>query len=758
MRLFKPITIIFFALFLCGNLTTNAQTKRAFLVGIDNYNPGKIQRLDCRKCFSNLYGCINDVDEMAGILEARYQFNHEDIHTLRNENATRDNILTNFETYLIHEAAPNDICVFYYSGHGSQVKNSKSNEPDHLDETIVPSDSYRGVKDIRDKELKKLFNRALDKHVQLTVIMDSCHSGSISRGISVPARSKFLPPEECDIADPPDNDDPPSKRGALIFSATQDFDRAVETEDENNNSHGLFTWALLNVLKSAPIDESAEHIKLRVNALIKSEGNLQEPNLEGSTDFRMKPLFGVQPGDRSTVTAVVIHTDKKGILLQGGIAAGILKNCELKKCATKDSVSDIRVRVTEVQGLNRCMAQVIQGNLNAIETGDLFEMERWVSPPEKRLNIRVPASPFSFNELTRFAQEMNRVRNFNRVEWIEDPTEKSPDYILFWNDSQWVLKTPKDETVNLGSTVTANDVIKHMRSTLPNDKKKAGFFLQLPLSSEWKASVQTEIADCNDSVELVSSSIGAHYLLVGRFTGNRIDYAWVLPNTVRDSEKEGALPVRTDWITAEKPIASKEVLNQFKENVFKLARIRAWLQLTSPSDSGVFPYRLALKHAASGEITAAGPLREGETYGLILQADKEKLGQKIEKRYVYVFVIDSNGKGTLLFPSVEQMNSENHFPVQENDVPTEIALGNRELFNIQKPFGIDNYILLTTAEPISDPGVLDFSGVKRGTGKRNPSPLEKLLSGVGLKRSGSAAVTPMTWSIERLSILSLPQN
>ncbi|HLP48082.1 MAG TPA: caspase family protein, partial [Candidatus Kapabacteria bacterium] len=301
--------IAFFFVLLCFNSILDAQTRRAFLVGIDEYYSCKNPETSCRKKFSPLSGCINDIAEMAGILEAKYGFEQNNIHILPDEKATRANILTCFEKYLINEAAPGDICVFYYSGHGSQVKNSKSPEYDGWDETIVPFDSYRGVKDIRDKELKKLFSRVLDKQAQLTVIVDACHSGSISRGIPSPLRYRFLPQDECDVADPPDKEEIPAKRGVLIFTAAQDFELAYETEDENNNSHGLFTWSLLNVLRSAPIDEPAQNIMLRVNALMHSEGSPQEPNLEGSPEQRMKSLFGIKPGDRSRVTAAVINTD-----------------------------------------------------------------------------------------------------------------------------------------------------------------------------------------------------------------------------------------------------------------------------------------------------------------------------------------------------------------------------------------------------------------------------------------------------------------
>ncbi len=743
---------------LCFASMTGAQTRRAFLVGIDEYSPGKNSPSPCRKRFSNLSGCINDVEAMAGILEARFAFKPGNIHVLINKKATRSNIIAQFEKYLVTEANPGDICVFYYSGHGSQVRNSKSTEPDGYDETLVPADSYRGVKDLRDKELKKLFNAVLDKQAQLTVIIDSCHCGSISRGIPAPSRYKFLPADECDAADPPGKEESPAKRGALFFTAAQDFDLAIETTDEDENDHGLFTWALLKVLRTVPIDEPAQNIILRVNALMHSEGRPQEPNLEGLQEQRMKPLFGIKPGTPSKVTAAVLRIENGSIILQGGIAAGIRENCELKNITVingKDRSLETRVRVIAVQGLNQCTAKLIQGNLEKIHPGDLFVMDRWTAGPGSRMKSWIPVSTISFEELIRMAGEMKKLCDPYRIAWIDDPTEINPSFTMYYSNIGWILRTPGHDPVNLGNTPNANEVLNQLRLNLPDKKTKPAFFLQLPLSSEFNDFVYNEMAEYNDAVEFFYSDRDVHYVLGGRFNGGKIQYAWVLPNTVSNKEQALPLPVRTNWIPVEKT-TSKEAIINLKEKIAQLAYVRAWLQLSSPPGNREFPYHLALKNPQTMAATTTGPLIEGEKYDPVLIAEKEIITgtRGIEKRYVYVFVIDSYGKGTLLFPLTELLNSENYFPVQKNSLPSEINLGNGGLFDITPPFGVDTYILLTTAEPVSNPEVLSFSGVRGGEVKGQLSPLEKLLAGVGLRKRGDPPVTHTNWSIERLSIQS----
>ena len=150
--------------------------KRALLVGISVYQPqdadkkpkdqgvvksetatrqpASVARGGGRAAFSNLDGPKKDVAAMREVLAKKYGFTV--IETLEDQKATRAAILDALKKNLINDAAPGDVCVFYYSGHGSRVKNSKGGEPDGYDESMVPADSNQGALDIRDKELARL--------------------------------------------------------------------------------------------------------------------------------------------------------------------------------------------------------------------------------------------------------------------------------------------------------------------------------------------------------------------------------------------------------------------------------------------------------------------------------------------------------------------------------------------------------------------------------------------------------------------------
>jgi hypothetical protein len=107
---------------------------------------------------------------------------------------------------LIEAAKPGDISVFVFAGHGSRMRNEGSDEADKMDQTLVPADSENGVPDIRDKELARLYRKAAEKRILLTVIADSCHSGGVSRGLGRPAITRDAVPDPHVVNDPPDID------------------------------------------------------------------------------------------------------------------------------------------------------------------------------------------------------------------------------------------------------------------------------------------------------------------------------------------------------------------------------------------------------------------------------------------------------------------------------------------------------------------------------------------------------------------------
>jgi hypothetical protein len=277
----------------------------------------------------------------------------------------------------------------------------------------------------------------------------------------------------------------------------------------------------------------------------------------------------------------------------------------------------------------------------------------------------------------------------------------------------------------------------------------------------------------------VNSLNEANYILVGRAGANGIEYAWLLPGASKDAStaleetpgKGGAtgettlhaatsLPAETRWIAASySSDGFQNAVDELSRLAGNLARIRGWLELPAPPDDGSFPYHLAIveaNHLDGPEVTTA--YGDGRKYALALRADKKMTGAgtATEPRRVYVFVIDSDGNGTSLYPRAVFGDVQNILPRPDqttNGLPEQIVLGRPDLFTITPPFATDTYFLITTQPSDSiNLASLNWKGVRGGT-RGGGSPLDRLLSNVGTR--GASADVPTDWSLQRLPVQSV---
>jgi metacaspase-1 len=157
--------------------------KRAVLIGINKYQvPG-----------ADLQGCVNDVKNLRGVLTTYYGFADKDITTLTDAKATKKAMERAIKK-LIARAKKGDALLLHYSGHGSNVPDDNGDEADHRDEILCPTD-LDWKNPFRDDWLRKTLGK-LRSGVNLTVIMDCCHSGTITRVMNpfdAPRRQRYLP-------------------------------------------------------------------------------------------------------------------------------------------------------------------------------------------------------------------------------------------------------------------------------------------------------------------------------------------------------------------------------------------------------------------------------------------------------------------------------------------------------------------------------------------------------------------------------------
>ncbi|MFA5196617.1 MAG: caspase family protein, partial [Bacteroidales bacterium] len=745
----KNSLVIFATMFFVFiSLSAFSQTKRALLVGIDIYQPVNPQTSESRGGWTNLDGCVNDATVIEQIIISRFGFDKKNISTLHNQEAKRENIIKQLEK-LIEVSQKGDVVFVYYAGHGSQVYNSLSSEEsgDKQDESIVPADMF----DIRDKELSVLFNKLIDKGVILTLIFDSCHSGSIARGNNLPEsfKSRHINGSSIDAKDP-SVPQKPEDRGALVLSAAQPEQLAKEALDDNGAPHGAFTVALTKALNTSYAGESVEVLFLRIKAIMQAKGSTQEPVLGANSERRKQGLFGnaVDKNSGKTLVAVTSTDGTDNIVLQGGWAIGLNINCELKKSGSSNTEETIMI--TQVSGMSKSKAKLIKGDINAIKPGDLFEVISWAASNAPDLKVWFPENDFNHADLLKTSENISTISGNKSYTWITDPVKTSPDYIIQYYNGSWIATGPENKVIDLGKNPDAETINKKI-------PKKSGIFLQLPPSKELIKTLEIGVDSRNNAIDITKNIVDANYILAGSFIDNVIRYAWLKPNiSESDTTFIAATPLKTDWILIKKTEDFVTAGQKLTELALKLGKINAWQTISSPPDDGSFPFSLALKNNKTGAYLTAGTVLNGEQYSLVLTTTKEQLKRWMGKsRYVYVFIIDINGTTQQIFPPQNTGNEGNKLPNSRiYNYEEEIPLG-QITFTIGPPFGIDSYFLVTSDEAINNFQAFNSEGVVSNKGTRGGFGLDNLLNSVGTGSRGVAQnTTPLNWSVQKLLIRS----
>lgn len=152
---------------------------KALLLGINVY-----------KSVNGLRGCLNDVENMRRLLTEQFGFRDENVKALHDSSVVKSEVKKQLK-WLFKDAKPGDRVVLHYSGHGSQTADLDGDEDDGADELLCLYDMDFNDPDtyLLDDELRR-WTETLPKGVHLTVVLDSCHSGTGTRLLMAPAPGK----------------------------------------------------------------------------------------------------------------------------------------------------------------------------------------------------------------------------------------------------------------------------------------------------------------------------------------------------------------------------------------------------------------------------------------------------------------------------------------------------------------------------------------------------------------------------------------
>ena len=775
-----------------------SETRRALLIGINTYQPPQTAAQHPQGCtggrcdlpqFDNLDGALNDVAAMRDLLVSpKFGFAPGSVVVLTNpalpaaqipyvtlgaKETTHDGILAAMQKYLVDLPQKGDTVVFYYAGHGSLRLNTRGTKMTlvvdgkqvHADSTLVPADAWMGGYDVRDREMTRIFNAALDKGVKLTVIMDSCHSGAFTRGVPLgpKVRERMLPYDPRDINEAPDLANgqavkAPAERAdnpALIFSAAQQDQTAKESPTTQSvpEAHGAFTAALIKALAELPTDAPASVLEQQVRAVLAAEGiDDQSPALDATPERRQQPLFGGAGSKDGKLRAAVMAVGDDGVTLDAGRLSNVGPGSTFVTYGEQDKSRLVTLKVSALQGIARSKATVESPAGAHLTPGQVFELDKWVPAPSDPLHFWTWPAGLSQSAVTSAAEQVRA----SGVAVVHDPAEEAWTHLVAWDGTNWTLQRAGDaKPAALGVTLTA----AALKQNVPAD---ARLWVNLPPPKELAAKL--DLLAGNSMVQGVDNVANADYVLAGSLSANGPAWAWYhkaeflkgppeanAPKHSPGCSATSNYPVRTDWVAIGDAASLADAGDRLNEHASRLAKLAGWLRLpSSPDSSGDEFYRLAFQR-----VDDSNPLSQGQA---VKQGDRVKLlltssSRVLEKRWVYVLDIDCRGNGNLLYP---QHYSENRFPNDATDQRS-IALPGGPTLKVGEPFGLDTILLISTDEPLADPYSLNFKGVSTRGAKQAQSPLEQLLSNASSGTRGfDLEPVPTNWSVSVSGLQSQP--
>lgn len=209
--------------------------KYALLIGVNYTNDETYE----------LKGSYNDVLLMQKHLIEHENFVQDNILILTDKvghntqlTATYDSIVKRIKE-MIDISTQDDLLFFYFTGHGTQITDSNSDEADKKDEVFVTSD-YKYNKSITDDVLKTLFEQS---DATIFTLFDCCHSGTMSdlkysfTLNPYTLNTKLLLKDEKKIASM-----------ASSCDNTDSYERLFNISNSNSNWFSCFTFKLIEHL------------------------------------------------------------------------------------------------------------------------------------------------------------------------------------------------------------------------------------------------------------------------------------------------------------------------------------------------------------------------------------------------------------------------------------------------------------------------------------------------------------------------------
>lgn len=305
----------------------NAQNKQAIVIAIAEY--------PSESGWSSI-SSDKDVELLLPVYEAQ---GFQNPVVVRDKAANKEGILSAMRNFR-DRCKPGDIVLVHYSGHGQQIADNNGDEPDGLDEALVawgaPAEyynGYNGEKHLRDDEFNELLldiRGKIGSKGNMLVVVDACHSGTISRGVAKKRGGKApLVPPGYQINSPKREDGSgyaAKTRGQaqsiapmVLISASSFDEENSETFDERGVGIGSLSYAMAKSLSKVGENYSYRSLFADVLGVMNEKVPQQTPMVEGDVDYA---LFAGQYYKQEQYYDVR-EIKGKDIILNGGSLMGI---------------------------------------------------------------------------------------------------------------------------------------------------------------------------------------------------------------------------------------------------------------------------------------------------------------------------------------------------------------------------------------------------------------------------------------------------
>ena len=433
---------------------TTSRNRRALLVGVNKY-PNLPD-------FSQLRGCVNDVTAMKQTLETSFHFPPENITVLCDERATAKGIRDAMDR-LVLDCGPDDIVVFHYSGHGSQMP-ALGDKPRGYDESIMPYDSGRMNPtwpkqvppcDIRDTDIQEWLGRLTKKTSNVTLIFDSCHSGSITRmqdDDDEGTRLRWIEPDplptnaRAACGHPDLKGEPVGASGWLVTSEKYVLLAACAAEqgayeldapgDETTVRHGAFTYFLTQEISHAT-ENTYQDVWDMVAVKVNNRFQKQTPQLEGARNRR---IFNV---DDFTPMSYLLITERRGneVVLSGGLIHGVTVDSRwavyppgTKHATDAEQLGELKIRSVTSTGATAVVVE--ERDANAIAPGaraiDTVHVDA-----EARMSVYVAPAPKGYE---RWGSQLRRCLEQSSLLTTAKAKKNARVVISIDGTSSWLVK------------------------------------------------------------------------------------------------------------------------------------------------------------------------------------------------------------------------------------------------------------------------------------------------------------------------------